>query len=93
MALANVRERLALHFDAEASLESRVTKDSYEVHIRIPYRTAVIETSLVAPTVTGPLPGQEAPRDRNSIDRSPNGASEPSFDGTARLAARGAAHG
>ncbi|MEO8507325.1 MAG: histidine kinase [Betaproteobacteria bacterium] len=40
MALANVRERLALHFDAEASLASRVTKDSYEVHIRIPYRTA-----------------------------------------------------
>jgi two-component system sensor histidine kinase AlgZ len=40
MALANVRERLALHFDAEASLESRVTKDGYEVHITIPYRTA-----------------------------------------------------
>jgi two-component system sensor histidine kinase AlgZ len=36
MALANVRERLALHFDAEASLESRVTKESYEVQIRIP---------------------------------------------------------
>lgn len=40
MALANVRERLALHFDAEASLESRVTKDGYEVHIRLPYRTS-----------------------------------------------------
>jgi two-component system sensor histidine kinase AlgZ len=40
MALGNVRERLALHFDAEASLESRVTKDGYEVHIRVPYRTA-----------------------------------------------------
>ncbi|MCC6196024.1 MAG: histidine kinase [Burkholderiales bacterium] len=40
MALANVRERLALHFDAEASLESRITKDGYEVHIRVPYRTA-----------------------------------------------------
>ena len=40
MALANVRERLALHFDAEASLESRVTKEGYEVHIRIPYRVA-----------------------------------------------------
>jgi two-component system sensor histidine kinase AlgZ len=39
MALANVRERLALHFDAEASLESRVTRDGYEVHIRLPYRT------------------------------------------------------
>jgi len=40
MALANVRERLALHFDAEASLDSRITRDGYEVHIRVPYRTA-----------------------------------------------------
>ena len=39
MALANIRERLALHFDAEASLESRVNKDTYEVHIRMPYRS------------------------------------------------------
>jgi two-component system sensor histidine kinase AlgZ len=39
MAIANVRERLALHFDAEAGLESRVTRDGYEVHIRVPYRT------------------------------------------------------
>ena len=39
MALDNIRERLALHFDAEASLESRVNRDSYEVHIRMPYRT------------------------------------------------------
>ncbi len=40
MALANIKERLALHYDAEASLDSRVTKDGYEVHIRVPYRTA-----------------------------------------------------
>ncbi len=39
MALANIRERLALHFDAEASLESKVTKEMYEVHIRMPYRS------------------------------------------------------
>jgi two-component system, LytTR family, sensor histidine kinase AlgZ len=39
MALANIRERLALHFDAEAGLESKVNKDSYEVHVRMPYRT------------------------------------------------------
>jgi two-component system sensor histidine kinase AlgZ len=39
MAMANVRERLALHFDAEATLESRVKADAYEVHLRIPYRT------------------------------------------------------
>ncbi len=40
MALANIKERLALHYDAEASLDSRITKDGYEVHIRVPYRTA-----------------------------------------------------
>jgi hypothetical protein len=39
MALENIRERLALHFDAEASLDSRITRDSWEVHIRMPYRT------------------------------------------------------
>lgn len=36
MALANIRERLALHFDAEASLETQVREDSYQVHIRFP---------------------------------------------------------
>jgi two-component system sensor histidine kinase AlgZ len=41
MAIANIRERLALHFDAEASLDSRVLRDSYEVHIRMPHRTTV----------------------------------------------------
>jgi len=40
MAFANVRERLALHFDAEGSLQSRVKDASYEVHIRMPYRPA-----------------------------------------------------
>jgi two-component system sensor histidine kinase AlgZ len=37
MALANIRERLALHFDAEASLQARVGDSEYEVHITIPY--------------------------------------------------------
>lgn len=37
MALGNIRERLALHFDAEASLRSRVGDNEYEVHIIIPY--------------------------------------------------------
>jgi len=69
MALANVRERLALHFDAEASLESRVTKDAYEVHIRIPYRTSVLESATGAPTVTGPMPGQEGDRSGDSNAR------------------------
>ena len=40
MAVANVRERLALHFDAEASLSARVRADVYEVHIRMPFRSA-----------------------------------------------------
>jgi two-component system sensor histidine kinase AlgZ len=40
MALGNIRERLKLHFDAEAALESRVREAAYEVHIRMPYRTA-----------------------------------------------------
>jgi two-component system sensor histidine kinase AlgZ len=37
MALTNIRERLALHFDAEAQLTSKVLGDSYQVHIVIPY--------------------------------------------------------
>ena len=41
MALGNIRERLQLHFDAEASLTSRVTGDTYQVHIIIPYRSGI----------------------------------------------------
>jgi two-component system sensor histidine kinase AlgZ len=37
MALANIRERLALHFDAEASIKTTATDDSYHVQIVIPY--------------------------------------------------------
>ena len=38
MALANIRERLQLHFDAEASLKTKwPTDDTYEVHIVMPY--------------------------------------------------------
>jgi two-component system sensor histidine kinase AlgZ len=37
MALGNIRERLALHFDAEASLKARLGDSEYEVHITIPY--------------------------------------------------------
>ncbi len=47
MAVDNIRERLALHFDAEASLESRINRDSYEVHIRMPYRAAEPEDARV----------------------------------------------
>ncbi|MNC94767.1 hypothetical protein D3C83_117120 [compost metagenome] len=38
MAVANIRERLQLHFDAEASLETRVENGTYEVRIVMPYR-------------------------------------------------------
>lgn len=40
MALQNIRERLALHFDAEASLNTQITGNAYQVHIIIPYTTS-----------------------------------------------------
>ena len=40
MALANIRERLALHFDAEARIDTIVTAETYEVRIVIPYLKA-----------------------------------------------------
>jgi len=39
MAIANIRERLQLHFDAEASMKSEVDDGSYRVTIRMPYLT------------------------------------------------------
>lgn len=39
MALNNIRERLALHFDAESRLESKVNDKVYQVHIIIPFVT------------------------------------------------------
>jgi two-component system sensor histidine kinase AlgZ len=38
MALANIRERLALHFDVEASLDTQVAGDRFEIRIVLPYR-------------------------------------------------------
>ena len=38
MALGNIKERLALHFDAEARLRTTVSDNAYQVHIVIPYR-------------------------------------------------------
>jgi two-component system sensor histidine kinase AlgZ len=40
MALANIRERLQLHFDAEASMKSEVRDGIYRVTIRLPYLSA-----------------------------------------------------
>jgi two-component system sensor histidine kinase AlgZ len=38
MALANIRERLLLHFDVEASLDTHVAGSRYEIGIVMPYR-------------------------------------------------------
>jgi len=38
MALANIRERLALHFDLEASLATKVVDGKFETRIVLPYR-------------------------------------------------------
>lgn len=38
MALTNIRERLALHFDVEATLEAGVKGDSYEIRMAMPYK-------------------------------------------------------
>ncbi|MCE5181113.1 MAG: histidine kinase [Betaproteobacteria bacterium] len=37
MALANIKERLELHFDAEASLITQIGDNRYQVHIVVPY--------------------------------------------------------
>ena len=69
MALDNIRERLALHFDAEASLDSRVNRDSYEVHIRVPYRGAKARSTeaerrepVLKPVERGSVPRNERSR-------------------------------
>jgi two-component system sensor histidine kinase AlgZ len=41
MALANIRERLQLHFDVEASLNTRIAEGRYEIGIAMPYRTSL----------------------------------------------------
>jgi two-component system sensor histidine kinase AlgZ len=40
MAIANIRERLQLHFDAEADMRSETSDGVYRVTIRLPYLTA-----------------------------------------------------
>jgi len=41
MALANIRERLRLHFDVEASLDTHIADGRYEIGIAMPYRTSL----------------------------------------------------
>jgi two-component system sensor histidine kinase AlgZ len=38
MAIDNIRERLSLHFDAEAGLAAKAVRNTYQVHIHLPYR-------------------------------------------------------
>jgi two-component system sensor histidine kinase AlgZ len=38
MALSNIRERLALHFDVEADLQTQIDGDIHQVKIRVPLR-------------------------------------------------------
>ena len=65
MALGNIRERLKLHFDAEASLESRVRDSIYEVHIRVPYRSVREATRQSADTAAR---GERANGERRGPD-------------------------
>ena len=62
MALANIRERLKLHFDAEGSLESRVRDAIYEVHIRMPYRSP---KAMATRTVGAARPDERAKAGRD----------------------------
>ncbi|MDR3391182.1 MAG: histidine kinase [Sulfuriferula sp.] len=39
MALGNIKSRLMLHFDVEASLHTQIHDNYYQVHITMPYRT------------------------------------------------------
>ena len=59
MAIANVRERLALHFDAEGALESKITGNTYEVHLRMPYRQSN-SAATAAPTPAPPIGNEPA---------------------------------
>ncbi|MDP1657829.1 MAG: histidine kinase [Methylotenera sp.] len=39
MALKNIKDRLTLHFDLEASLKNSLSNDEYQVHITLPHTT------------------------------------------------------
>lgn len=49
LALANIRERLALHFDLDATLKSQPMGAVYQVHITLPYTRASQPTRPLAP--------------------------------------------
>ena len=95
MALGNIRERLKLHFDAEGALESRVREATYEVHIRMPYRTvrapaAPESVSSTAAPYAGPGRDTVTPKGRDTV--TPKGRED--VDGPAlRAAGPGASRG
>jgi len=47
MALKNIKERLTLHFDLEASLKCKQINDIYEVHITLPNHTKKINAQSI----------------------------------------------
>jgi two-component system sensor histidine kinase AlgZ len=65
MAIGNIRERLKLHFDAEGVLESRVRDATYEVHIRMPYRSI---REVEKPETDAEAQGGRANEDRRSAE-------------------------
>ncbi|XZG70540.1 histidine kinase [Chitinibacteraceae bacterium HSL-7] len=48
IALENIRERLLLHFDAEATLTTHALNGYYQVHIVVPYREIVYDDAITA---------------------------------------------
>jgi two-component system, LytTR family, sensor histidine kinase AlgZ len=53
LALDNIRERLALHFDLDATLKSELMGAVYQVHISLPYTRAPKHRNPFAPTRRG----------------------------------------
>lgn len=53
LALGNIRERLALHFDLDATLKSELMGAVYQVHISLPYTRAPKRRNSVAPARRG----------------------------------------
>jgi two-component system sensor histidine kinase AlgZ len=71
MAIANVRERLALHFDAEGSLASKVVGNTYEVHLRMPYRPSNSAATLAE--TRGSAGSDDSPAPSPNSDKTPSG--------------------
>ena len=77
MAIANVRERLALHFDAEGTLDSRVVANAYEVHLRMPYRAANSAAAARRPPDAAQAQGADRPKPADPPERAPLGFATP----------------